>query len=104
MSKRNKTTTPRPVRAAIVALSLLEDPRGKLTERQIAAMLHVPRSTVSGVVRHVLQEIDQNGGSVFEKKNLDPDKSPGRPKKLSQRDIRRLCHTATRNRAQRNKD
>lgn len=68
-------------RGAAVALA-----KTGLPVRDIAKLIQIPSSTVSGIVQHAEQMVKINGGDVLDDINLKPKKRSGRPKKWTAED------------------
>lgn len=68
-------------RGAAVALA-----KAGLPVREIAKLIQVPSSTVSGIVQHAEQMVKINGGDALDDINLKPKSRPGRPKKWTAED------------------
>lgn len=68
-------------RGAAVALA-----KTGLPVRDIAKLIQVPSSTVSGIVQHAEQMVKINGGDALDDINLKPKKRSGRPKKWTAED------------------
>lgn len=103
MKEANKTTSIVD-RGKIASLTLAPPPAQQLSLSETSKLLGIPRSTVAYVKRHILAEVDINGGTAMDNINLLPHKAPGRPKLMDEREKRRLRRTATRDRPQRLKD
>lgn len=68
-------------RGAAVALA-----KTGLPVRDIAKLIKVPSSTVSGIVQHAEEMAKINGGDSLDDINLKPKKRSGRPKKWTAED------------------
>lgn len=90
-------------RGAIAALTILGDQENQLSDVKISEILGVPRATIGEIKRGILAKVNTNGGSPLEDENINPKKGSGRAPLLTERDIRHLILTATRNRVQRAK-
>lgn len=74
-------------RGAAVALA-----KTGLPVRDIAKLIQVPSSTVSGIVQHAEQMVKLNGGDSLDDINLKPKKRSGRPKKWTAEDRLVVSH------------
>lgn len=77
-------------RGAAVALA-----KTGLPVRDIAKLIKIPSSTVSGIVQHAEQMAKINGGDVLDDINLKPKKRSGRPKKWTAEDRLVVSYPAT---------
>ncbi|KAL0636665.1 hypothetical protein Q9L58_004397 [Maublancomyces gigas] len=85
-------------RGAAVALA-----KTGLPVRDIAKLIQVPSSTVSGIVQHAEQMVKINGGDALDDINLKPKKRSGRPKKWTAEDRLVVVELCTRDETQRSK-